>query len=135
MFKGNKTYDNFTPTNIFKKDKDENNVYFQWGEFGNGYIINDPIKKARLIDLEGYKHFFVSYKPPIILPIIVFALIISSGIYFLTDFEGEPKGLMLMTTVVIYLITISIYFYKISKTLRGCQKISKDEKEWIFKNV
>ena len=129
MFNKNGEYDNFVPKNIFKKDREGNDIYFQWGKFANGYIINDPVKKAILINLEGYKHFFVSYKPPIIFPIIVFALIIGIGISFLTDYHGEPKELIFGITVIMYLITIFIYFYKINRTLNGCKKISKDEKK------
>jgi len=135
LFKGNGKYDNFVPTNIFKKDRDKNDVYFQWGKFGNGYIIDDQETKEKLIDLEGYKHFFVSYKPPVLLPIIIAALIVGIGISFSTDDQDEVKGLMATITVVLYFITISIYFLKITRTLKGCKKISKDEKKWIFENV
>jgi len=119
---------------LFKKDREKNDVYFQWGQYGNGYIINDPMKKARLIDLEGYKHFFISNKPPILIPILVFALMIGVGVSFLTDYQGELKGLIGGITVVVYLVSIVIYFLKISRTLKGCERISKEEKEWIFTN-
>lgn len=107
MFKKTDKYDNFVPTDIFKKDKKANDVYFQWGKFGNGYIIDNQIKKDRLFDLEGYKHFFLSYRALIFIPMIVFA----------------------------YITTISIYFMKISKVTKGCRKVSKDEKKWILQNV
>ena len=117
-----------------KKDREDNDVYFQWGKYGNGYIINDPIIKARLMNLEGYKHFFISNKPPILIPILVFALMIGVGVSFLTDYEGDLKGLIAGITVVMYLVSIVTYFLKISRTLRGCKKISKEEKEWILTN-
>ena len=120
--------------NIFKKDREENTVYFQWGKYGNGYIINDPMKKARLIDLEGYKHFFISNKPPVLIPILVFALMIGVGVSFLTDYQGELKGLIAGITVVMYLMTIVIYFLKISNVLSSCERISKEEKKWILTN-
>jgi len=134
MSENSNKYHDFVPKNIFKKDRQNNDVYFQWGEYGNGYIVNDSIKRARLVDLEGYKYFFVSYKAPVFIPLLVFALIISVGLsFFIESTVITFEEILIHCVWILYVIILFIYFMKIRNVTRGCDKISKDEKDWIFR--
>ena len=131
----NHKYNNFIPINIFKKDEDGNNIYFQWGEYGKGYIVNDSQKQAKLVDLEGYKHFIFSYKPPILIPIILLSVLISAGLYYLTDYKLEIRDSIVSITFLIYLIVVIFYILKIRNVLKNCKSISQKSKEQIYKDI
>ena len=132
FFNRESKYDSFVPNDIFKKDEDGNTIYFMWGK---GRIVNDPVKQARLVDLEGYKYFILSYKAPIIIPIIMFAVLLSGVILFSTDFKSDMRGLVVYITIVFYLIVVGIYKLKIRNVIKDCKPILSEEKKRILQDV
>lgn len=106
--------------NVFKKDSNNNYIYHKWS-WGSGYIVNNQEKRNKLLNLESYRGFICSYRPPIILPIIILAFIISVGTSFI--FEIEIKQLITFITFILYSISCLIYSYKISLVLKGCKKV------------
>ena len=131
-------YDNFKPTNIFEKDKDNNDVYFMFDSLSKGYIISDIDVKSKLINLEGYKYFFFPiffFISPILIPIILTVFFLQMFLYFVVNIDFLNYTfieLLLYIAFPIYLIILFLYFYKIKTTLKNCSLISKEEKEWIF---
>ncbi len=128
-------YSNFVPTDIFKQSKDGNQVFFKWSKFGDGYVVNDPIKQKQLIDLAGYRHFLFFYRPPILVLIITIAIAVASTLLYFTNLEIEIRDLVVGITIVMYICTLIVYFLKIEMILRGCEKITKEEKKWIWRNA
>jgi len=87
--------------------------------FGKTYIIND-IQKEKLKKLEEYREFIWSYKPPIILILIIFSLIVSSVVSILIKKEFDSnlfKQIFVNVTWISYFIVSLIYYYKIKKVL------------------
>ncbi|WP_072679420.1 hypothetical protein [Arcobacter sp. LA11] len=125
-------YDDFKPKNIFKKDSKGNNIFFF---LFSGYIIEDERKKDKLIDLMGSRYFYLSFKPPMLLISMLIGfkvLVIAHFMYDLSMFSSET--LFVYTGIFIYLFFLTIYLLRIIFTLKGCSKITKDEKVWIEKN-
>lgn len=141
-------YDNFKPTNIFEKDRNNNDIYFMFDTLSKGYIVSDMNIKSALTNLEGYKYFlFPLFKnitllksgflfiPPILIPIMLIVFFSQILLYFAFNinlFNYTFIELLLYIILPIYLIILFLYFYKIKKTLTNCISISKEEKKWIF---
>jgi len=125
-------YDDFKPTNIFKKDSKGNDIFLF---LFNGFIISDEKKKNKLSDLMGSRYFYFSYRPPMLLMSIfisfIFLLILS---FFFDLSQYDNKGLFILFSFPIYLFFLLIYFLRFVFILKGCIKISKEEKDWINQN-
>ena len=133
--KAYKEYSSFTPNDVFKKDKDGNMIYFPWGEVGSGYIITNKSIKSKIINLEGYRYFIASYKPPIIIPILVLALIISVALAFFSNFEIKIEEIIVLITILLYLLVLFIYNLKIFTVIKTCETITTEDQRRIFKSL
>ncbi|ADG94722.1 hypothetical protein Arnit_3075 [Arcobacter nitrofigilis DSM 7299] len=144
-------YDNFARNDIFKKDSQGNSVYFMMGQLSPGIIVNDSITQNKLVDLEGYKYFFLPFHknknflksrgliiPPIIIPILVFTflVLVISSILFpelkIIETDKDFGLIMFIMGFSSYIIIGLTYLRKIQKLLKGLPLISKKEKNWIF---
>lgn len=140
-------YDNFARNDIFKKDSQGNSVYFMMGQLSPGIIVNDSITQNKLVDLEGYKYFFLPFHknknflksrgliiPPIIIPILVFTflVLVISSILFpelkIIETDKDFGLIMFIMGFSSYIIIGLTYLRKIQKLLKGLPLISKKEK-------
>ncbi len=143
------TYDNFVPNDVFRKDKENNDIYFMFGKFSSGHIVSDSKTKSNLISLEGYKYFlfpsmnnpysikqgFSSIIPPVLYLIILipFFFIVILSIPFEHELANTSiLELNLASSLTLYILALIFYFLKIKFSLKTCSLISKEEKEWIF---
>ena len=142
-------FNNFVPTDIFKKDREGNNIYFIFGKLGKGYKVEDSKVESRLIDLEGYKYFFFpiiknltilksGYSfivPPIVIPAFVKAFLVVTVLDLTMEIGMTEKtmwSLLFFITITTYFLSLYIYLGKLKKPLKNCEVISKEDKEWIF---
>jgi len=125
-------YTSFNPTDIFKKDSKGNDIYFF---LFNGFIIDNKIKRDKLIDLMGSRYFYLSYKPPMLFVSMIIAFKIVLILHLFYDLSTvRNEEIFGLATFSIYLLFLFIYFLRIVLTLKGCKRISKKEKKWINNN-
>jgi hypothetical protein len=108
---------------IFKKDKEGNYFYYIWRGLGKGYIVNDSEKRKVLEALEDYRYLILSYKPPIIIPIIIFSMIIAIGLIFIGKFKIDIQAFVIEMTFILYLLSVLLYLGKIYKILYKCERM------------
>lgn len=111
----------FSPkkNDIFIVDS-EGNIIYQIFSWGSKYIVNDEDIQNKLLDIEGYRGFVYSYKPPIIFPIIIMAIIIGIPIYFMKP-NYDPQNIIVQLTLILYLISLILYYLKIRYILKDCK--------------
>lgn len=111
-------------SDIFQEDSSGNFIYhiFKWD---NGYIVNDKEKQNQLLNIEGYRAFFYSYKPPIMIPIIVVSFLFGIGISFIFKTKYDPQQLILLIAFVLYVVSCFLYYLRIRIILRNCPFDSK----------
>jgi len=109
---------------IFRQDKKGNYIYSIWHDSEKGYIVNDSKKRKNLEALEEYRYLILSYKPPIIIPIIIFSMIIAIGLIFIGKFNIDIQTFVIEMTFMLYLISVLVYLSKIYKIVRKCEKES-----------
>lgn len=108
---------NFNPRryDIFKEDDKGNIIYtFLW----KNYIIKSVEKEKKILEIESYKPYILSTKPPIFIPIIVFSFIISICYIFIFNSSSDIKSVVFYNTLGLYIIIISVYYFKIYLLLR-----------------
>jgi len=109
------------PTDIFKEDKYNNKVYklFPWSK---GIIINNLDIQNKLLSIESYKSFIISYKPPIIIPIIIFSFLIGIILHFTKTIDIDISQLIFNISIIFYLLICILYYLKIYFILRKNKK-------------
>ena len=111
---------------LFKKDDKGNYLYSVWKGSNKKYIVNNGEKRKQLEKLEEYRYLILSYKPPIIIPIIVFSMLISTGLVFIGKVHIEIEHMMIQITFFIYLTIVILYISKIYAILLGSKKQSSE---------
>ena len=110
---------NFNPSekDIFTINENGEKIYqiFSWGK---KYIISHKSSSDKILELEGYRGFIWSYKPPIIIPIIIFSFIIAIFSIFIGKYEGEMQQLILYITITFYSVFSLIYYLLIRKAIK-----------------
>jgi len=85
--------------------------------FGKTYIIKEECIE-KLKRLEEYREFIWSYRPYIILPLIIISSLLSGGLCFLIDNKFDDiKQYTLLITFLLYVIVSIIYYKKIRKAI------------------
>jgi len=111
---------NFNPSSesIFTNDKSGNKIYklFPWSK---GTIIKNAILEKKIVAIEGYKPFLVSYKPPIIIPIIIFSFIIGIVLSFTNIIEMDIKSLIFYITIFLYSVSCILFYAYIYIIIRN----------------
>jgi len=108
---------NFAPTqeDIFKKDSTGNVVY---SFLGRDYPVSNLDIQKKIIELEGYKPFIFSTKPPIFMPIIVIALIVAILASFVFHVTMSLRSIMLYVSIGLYLVAVAVYYLSMYRIIR-----------------
>ncbi|MGW8170079.1 MAG: hypothetical protein ACWGHH_08760 [Sulfurovaceae bacterium] len=103
--------------NIFKKDKNGNTTYRAYS-FGGKHIVNDINIQNKLLDIEEYREYIFSYRPIIMMPILVISFAIGVILSFTAKLSLDPKQIMGLIALSLYLMSCVIFYYKIYKILK-----------------
>jgi len=97
---------------------------FSWSQ---KYKINSEKCKNKLIQLEQFREFIWDYRPPIIMPITIFSVIISAGIsYGIYHTFEHIKQITIWLSMIIYLSISISYYLKIKKAIHCNDKEIKE---------
>jgi len=109
--------------NIFIEDEQKNKIYkiFPWSK---GVIVNDVEIQEALLSIEGYKPFIISYKPPIIIPIIIFSFLISVFLSFTKIVDIDMDYLVFYISISFYILSCCLFFMRIYFIIKKCKNNS-----------
>lgn len=91
-----------------------NNVFYKVFQFGKEYKIQNKSTQDKLRQMDEYRYFFCAYKPPIMIPILLFAFIaavVSSFVY--TEDKDMINKAFFTTGFVLYLLNCALFYGRI----------------------
>ena len=118
-------YDDFTASNIFKKDKNNNTIYINNDKC---YIVNDLNKQYKLRNIEGYRYFFQGTRKPVVLflSIIFLGIPISFLLQYFYFPNLDDRITPFLIGFPIYLLALYIYNLKIKNIVKNCEIITDE---------
>ena len=90
--------------------------------FGKEYTINNQKCIQKIKELEEYREFIWSYKPPVFFPIFICSAFMTGIICYLIDDFNEVKSYFVLSTIVLYILVSTFYYYKIKKAIKECEE-------------
>ena len=91
---------------------------FPWGK--TYYIVNNECRK-KLHTLDTYRDFFFSYKPVILIPILIVAFLLNLPFIFMDGIEAfDSKHIrrnLIISVLVLYILSIVIYVMAIKRAI------------------
>jgi len=109
---------NFNPNelDIFEHDSNGNFIYYY---FGKKYTVNSTEQRREILNIEGYKPYILSTKPPIFIVLAVFSLLIFTLSSIMFPELESIKFTILYFSFFIYVLIVSFFYLKIYKILQG----------------
>jgi hypothetical protein len=96
---------------IFWKDYKENTIY---RFLGKRFFVNDTNIQQKILRLEKLKPYIISYKAPVLIPLIFISILIELLCHLLIDNFNLPSDQFIITiTGLLYIIVIVLLYLRI----------------------
>ena len=105
---------------IFYEDSEGNTLY-QVFSIGKHHIINDKAVQDKLVSLEDYRHFILSFRAPVWIPlsILAFIIVFTVNFFFKLDYGFPLGGAVILLSTVLYVATVIGYYIKIYSAIKS----------------
>lgn len=111
---------NYSKTDSRLYKNEQNEQVFKIFSWGKEYILKSEMAKNKILKLEEYRYILWSYRPPIIIPMIIVSMILA-GIY--VGITKQLDNYDLIRTIVVnlswifYFVASLIYYAKYRKAI------------------